>query len=346
MIRLKPTTPLQKASATSLVSLTDSFYSAPDSFNNRAKSRERQDSGYGEGITIVCEVSGVSSTFDILKMQTELREATLLTDVSSEQDSKASRKQSPIETQKILKPSKQRTSHQDTRYTDSYPSISRQPSRHHSSSLVSPTTSIYGRPRGLSRTTSINSTHGAEDPYMVHQRATELIQALNNSSPIVRQEPRPSSSDGRRNINDSAFPRSSSVTLIRTSTNHIYEPGDGQASPLYTPANIDWTDPSTRRREYEKYDRNKRGFRGFVKKITPKCLQKDQLEFYNGQSDAGSVRRYRLDLETNPEDFQNEKARKKGHSSAGGSNNRQLRKSRSQWSCFNGFDNDSSEETV
>jgi len=64
---------------------------------------------------------------------------------------------------------------------------------------------------------------------------------------------------------------------------------------------IDWTDPKTRKREYEKIDRNTRGWRGLWYKIAPCGLSKSsRTQFYDektGDDDAGSVRRYRLDID-------------------------------------------------
>ncbi|EEH37113.2 hypothetical protein PAAG_07531 [Paracoccidioides lutzii Pb01] len=69
---------------------------------------------------------------------------------------------------------------------------------------------------------------------------------------------------------------------------------------------IDWTSPSTRRREYEKIDRSTRGVRGMWRKLAPSWCQSggSRMPFFEegkggkGMYD-GSVRRFRMDV---PED--------------------------------------------
>ena len=83
------------------------------------------------------------------------------------------------------------------------------------------------------------------------------------------------------------------------------------------PVVIDWTSPSTRRREYREIDKCNRGFRRAWKAITPRCCwcKSWRRGFYvaskdpdgvgpdNKDDDDGeSVRRYRLDLEEDDED--------------------------------------------
>lgn len=57
-----------------------------------------------------------------------------------------------------------------------------------------------------------------------------------------------------------------------------------------------WTSTDTRRREYAAIDRASRGLRGLARKF---CFRSRQSTFYDEKagSDAGSVRRYRLDLD-------------------------------------------------
>ncbi|EFR04994.1 hypothetical protein MGYG_07997 [Nannizzia gypsea CBS 118893] len=66
---------------------------------------------------------------------------------------------------------------------------------------------------------------------------------------------------------------------------------------------IDWTSPSTRRREYEKIDRASRGIRGAWRKFAPQwCQSKDaRAPFFEEckaghAKDDGSVRRFRMDI--------------------------------------------------
>ncbi|KAF2012352.1 hypothetical protein BU24DRAFT_275279 [Aaosphaeria arxii CBS 175.79] len=72
---------------------------------------------------------------------------------------------------------------------------------------------------------------------------------------------------------------------------------------------MDWMSPTTRRREYEKIDKANSGFRGFVRRVLPRCVSgPPPPKFHdNDKSDAGSVRRYRLSLDDEEEEVSNEK---------------------------------------
>ncbi|TKA72235.1 hypothetical protein B0A49_05983 [Cryomyces minteri] len=92
---------------------------------------------------------------------------------------------------------------------------------------------------------------------------------------------------------------------------------------------IHWTSPSTRKQEYAEIDKRTRGFRGLWRKTAPKWCMSSPQRFYNEKdSDAGSVRRYRLetpDDEDADEEDDDEKVRKKPPP---------LRRSKRAWSCF------------
>lgn len=66
---------------------------------------------------------------------------------------------------------------------------------------------------------------------------------------------------------------------------------------------IDWTSPSTRKREYAKIDRANRGFRGLWRRVAPKWCQRGERRtpFFEEGRDGkanyeGSVRRFRMDI--------------------------------------------------
>ncbi|KAB8258078.1 hypothetical protein BDV32DRAFT_126348 [Aspergillus pseudonomiae] len=69
---------------------------------------------------------------------------------------------------------------------------------------------------------------------------------------------------------------------------------------------IDWTSPSTRRREYKKIDRASSGVRGFWRRVAPKWCQfgHDRTPFFEEKDGKGnyegSVRRFRMDLPDEP----------------------------------------------
>ncbi|KAE8393263.1 hypothetical protein BDV23DRAFT_149820 [Aspergillus alliaceus] len=84
-------------------------------------------------------------------------------------------------------------------------------------------------------------------------------------------------------------------------------PDDGYISPIQTSATvIDWTSPSTRRREYKKIDRASSGVRGFWRRVAPKWCQfgHDRTPFFEEKGGKrnyeGSVRRFRMDLPEEP----------------------------------------------
>ncbi|KAE8353051.1 hypothetical protein BDV28DRAFT_133921 [Aspergillus coremiiformis] len=79
-------------------------------------------------------------------------------------------------------------------------------------------------------------------------------------------------------------------------------------SPIQPSATvIDWTSPSTRRREYKKIDRASSGVRGFWRRVAPKWCQfgHDRTPFFEEKDGKGnyegSVRRFRMDLPDEPD---------------------------------------------
>lgn len=65
-----------------------------------------------------------------------------------------------------------------------------------------------------------------------------------------------------------------------------------------------WMSPSTRKSQYEKIDRANTGFRGLVRRFTPRCVSgHGPQRFYEEEkSDVGSVRRYRMDVSDDEDD--------------------------------------------
>lgn len=69
------------------------------------------------------------------------------------------------------------------------------------------------------------------------------------------------------------------------------------ARPPVPATTTHWNSPSTRKRDYERIHRANTGFRGLVRRVVPRCVSGPPERFYEkDQSDAGSVRRYRLDV--------------------------------------------------
>ncbi|KAF1945759.1 hypothetical protein EJ02DRAFT_24928 [Clathrospora elynae] len=99
---------------------------------------------------------------------------------------------------------------------------------------------------------------------------------------------------------------------------------------------MQWTSPCSRKREYERIDKANSGFRGFFRKVTPRCVSgpPPQKFYEKDQSDAGSVRRYRLDdIVDGVDDFANEKKKSvRPHTAIGTTRSRPSLKQR--LTCF------------
>ncbi|KAI4269398.1 MAG: hypothetical protein LQ337_007307 [Flavoplaca oasis] len=131
------------------------------------------------------------------------------------------------------------------------------------------------------------------NPYHFHRRCQSLFD--------------PSCNPGGSPSSKPATPLNSSVYISHApDTTHDDILTIMQApSPTIPPTTIDWTLPTTRRREYEKIEASTRGLRGLWRRFAPKrCHKHSRLAFYDGDpekpeadSDAGSVRRYRINLD-------------------------------------------------
>ncbi|EUC51201.1 hypothetical protein COCMIDRAFT_21194 [Bipolaris oryzae ATCC 44560] len=125
------------------------------------------------------------------------------------------------------------------------------------------------------------------------------------------------------------FPSNPSTTRFSTDTlrvvqesdahNHHHQRPTTEPSPLHddattttttaaaaakkTNTTMHWTSPCTRQREYQRIDKANSGLRGFLRRITPRCVSGPQEKFYTkADEDAGSVRRYRISNEEYEED--------------------------------------------
>ncbi|USP75135.1 hypothetical protein yc1106_02409 [Curvularia clavata] len=79
-----------------------------------------------------------------------------------------------------------------------------------------------------------------------------------------------------------------------------------------TNTTMHWTSPCTRKREYERIDKANSGLRGFLRRMTPRCVSGPQEKFYDkDQSDVGSVRRYRINDTDNDDEDDDELANMK-----------------------------------
>jgi hypothetical protein len=93
----------------------------------------------------------------------------------------------------------------------------------------------------------------------------------------------------------------SSITLVHTSMppsrrDSVLSPDSAPIRPNYNTV-MSWTSDETRRREYEKIDRAYSGIRGFLKQLIPRRWQRcGRRDFFTGQDDDDSVRRFRVSL--------------------------------------------------
>ncbi|PGG95551.1 hypothetical protein AJ79_09993 [Helicocarpus griseus UAMH5409] len=98
--------------------------------------------------------------------------------------------------------------------------------------------------------------------------------------------------------------------VLRESFSHSELPREDLQERKPIPATvIDWTSPSTRRREYEKIDRSTRGVRGMWRRFAPSWCQPGDsrtpfFEEGKGGKDMyeGSVRRFRMDVPDDDDD--------------------------------------------
>ncbi len=105
---------------------------------------------------------------------------------------------------------------------------------------------------------------------------------------------------------------------------------------------IDWTLPSTRRKQYNEIDKSCRGFRGLVRRLALNLLRSHEkrVGFYNAErsSDAGTVRRYRMnddDCDSDVDETEDEKhCFGNGIVEKGRTGHLTGRQTRKKWSCF------------
>lgn len=145
----------------------------------------------------------------------------------------------------------------------------------------------------LDNGTGSSRTHGRpeqDDPYIFYRMCKSLFEPPDTSSQCHKAQ-----SD-----------LSSSETL---KTSDIGREGC-PSSPALKPVTIDWTLPRTRCRQHLGTKAATRGFRGFWRRVTPQRIRKhDGLIFHHSDagsdevaSDAASVRKYRINVEADPQD--------------------------------------------
>ncbi|KAF9733230.1 hypothetical protein PMIN03_004399 [Paraphaeosphaeria minitans] len=102
-----------------------------------------------------------------------------------------------------------------------------------------------------------------------------------------------------------ATPGSQPQASMRESGSPVLDEKTGATADVGEDTTMHWMSPSTRKIQYEKIDRASTGVRGLFHRIMPRCVSGpgSQRFFEEEKSDAGSVRRYRMDLSGEEEDL-------------------------------------------
>ena len=132
--------------------------------------------------------------------------------------------------------------------------------------------------------------------------------------------------------------KQSSQTLPKT-IDFEYAPSYSNHVPA-TP--IDWTLPSTRRKQYNEIDKSSRGFRGLIRRYIPSLFRSrgKRVGFYDAEksSDGGTVRRYRVnddDCDSDVDETEDEKhCYGNDMVEKGRTGYLKGKESRKKWSCF------------
>ncbi|RVX67015.1 hypothetical protein B0A52_09229 [Exophiala mesophila] len=118
--------------------------------------------------------------------------------------------------------------------------------------------------------------------------------------------------------------RLASTTPLPSMSDQSFKPCRPYLNTIHT-----WTSNQTRRLEYEKIDRAYSGLRGFVRRVLPRWLRPRDARtgFFTGDCDGKSVRRFRMDLDT-----EEESVGQHNKNESGRANDDTKRKH--QWMCF------------
>ena len=256
---------------------------------SKPPTRPRKDSGYSEEPRRpIYRCSSDSGALTFLELQRNLDESVARKGSAVRHYLSSSRRNSSAASTGQPKHRSSRTKLKDNENVNSTELLLQQ-----QAVLTSSNGSTHGTSKTLGQKTSNNLKQSAGDPYLVHQKVIFTIQTSELFDIAVSSNgaSRSPSILMAESINDQST-RSDSSTMSSTVDLETHT-----SSPFYAATNIDWTDPNTRRKAYEKHDRSQRGFRKLLKRITPRTWQNEHLQFYDGNSDAGSVRRYRLDID-------------------------------------------------
>jgi len=200
---------------------------------------------------------------------------------------------------------------------------SKPPSSRTSCTIVDPSRSRHYRIQS-SNTVPTTTRQDIDDVYALHHRSYSMFRnpSLHTRSGL----PSPSLSHAEQSGFSCAPPRFSAdgtgtfAQEAPLKQSEVIELVNNAATTMH------WTSPCSRRREYERIDRANTGVRGLLNKVMPRCVSGPQEKFYEkDQSEAGSVRRYRIEDEE-----RKEKSLERSDSSAV----RKLTAAKRRWMCF------------
>lgn len=239
---------------------------------------DRHDSGYGESLTSA-KMTDISQEApeESLNFQDQQSIGVVLTS-----SGRSSIRPQTLSRPSSINPSSHRASNSQSR---------------RSSFIINNPASGHSR-RPQLRNSSFGSDYSrprAEDLFVAHRRSKQIFPSSTGMQSPLRIEP-------QRRFTSPNPPNSS-----RASTSSIEDSSSTRLNtlPQYTnfvpAANMDWTLPSTRLREYRKIDRSCQGVRGLWRRFAPHwCCKNKRLSFFEvDKGDTGSVRRYRMNLSKN-----------------------------------------------
>jgi hypothetical protein len=198
-------------------------------------------------------------------------------------------------------------------------------SRRTSCTIVDPSRSRHYRIQSSNTVPTVNS-HDIDDVYALHHRSYSLFQ--NPSIHTKSGLPSPTKSQAEHYDFPSVSPQYSADA---TNVSNERDPSTRreESSAEETTTTMHWTSPCTRRREYERIDKANSGVRGLLNRVVPRCVSGPQEKFYEkDESDAGSVRRYRLEDDEEDATHGQKLARSQTHTS------KKSASPKKKWTCF------------
>jgi hypothetical protein len=211
-------------------------------------------------------------------------------------------------------PTNSRTSHIEHMFCEKPPSPRRAWRRSRRIVIPDRTSSLSQKPKRVkSASRTIQS-----DPISLHNRSCKLFSSIDEIMALTRETPPPrysqvstrSSTRPTSQLADAPKKETIPTRCFGTSTTSLLRPQgtspskrdsgfvEGETQQNRPPFNtvMSWTSDETRRRDYEKIDRAHRGWRGFVNQILPSSWRCSRRNFFRGECDGDSVRRFRLSV--------------------------------------------------